>query len=330
MFADIWLCVTVIIIIALYYMYTNRWPGEKLSAIYLLVEQTKNKLDNHTDCVMRICYLISAKRISLNIYVSMHNMYVLLNKRMIIIYIIKVYIRLMLYFKYTNSHDFFHMEIDLDRLVNKNSLYSNRYELNIECSYMSILTHLASVKYVHVHHNLCQFCEQVILDGRIYHESLRCNNPDTCKNALLYMIVILMVQFLYLVNHNTDTLYVYVNVYIMFFLLNLRDLQSLCKTTVKSMMLEMKQDLRHFVKFTVDIRNSTNRSSFSEIITLLLLIKMLRLYAALVELLVHVMLCYPVFKCSRLHEIVGIRADSTNPHNRWLKNPKYYSNDNGG
>ena len=92
----------------------------------------------------------------------------------------------------------------------------------------------------------------------------------------------------------------------------------------------MKQDLRHFVKFTVDIRNSTNRSSFSEIITLLLLIKMLRLYAALVELLVHVMLCYPVFKCSRLHKIVGIRADSTNPHNRWLKNPKYYSNDNGG
>ena len=147
MFADIWLCVTVIIIIALYYMYTNRWPGEKLSAIYLLVEQTKNKLDNYTDCVMRICYLISAKRISLNIYVSRHNMYVLLNKRMIIIYIIKVYIRLMLYFKYTNSHDFFHMEIDLDRLVNKNSLYSNRYELNIECSYMSILTHLASVKY---------------------------------------------------------------------------------------------------------------------------------------------------------------------------------------
>ena len=44
MFADIWLCVTVIIIIALYYMYTNRWPGEKLSAIYLLVEQTKNKI----------------------------------------------------------------------------------------------------------------------------------------------------------------------------------------------------------------------------------------------------------------------------------------------
>ena len=57
---------------------------------------------------------------------------------------------------------------------------------------------------------------------------------------------------------------------------------------------------------------------------------MLRLYAALVELLVHVMLYYPVFKCSRLHEIVGIRADSTNPHNRGLKNPKYYSNDNGG
>ena len=138
MFVDIWLCVTVIIIIALYYMYTNRWPGEKLSAIYLLVEQTKNKLDNHTDCVMRICYLISVKRISLNIYVSRHNMYVLLNKRMIIIYIVKVYIRLILYFKYMNSHDFFHMEIDLDRLVSKNSLYINRYELNIECSYMSI------------------------------------------------------------------------------------------------------------------------------------------------------------------------------------------------
>ena len=58
--------------------------------------------------------------------------------------------------------------------------------------------------------NLCQYSEQVILNGRIYHESLRCNNPDTCKNALLYMIVILMVQFLYLVNHNTDTLYLYV------------------------------------------------------------------------------------------------------------------------
>ena len=82
---------------------------------------------------------------------------------------------------------------------------------------------LASVKYVHVHHNLCQYSEQVILDGRIYHESLRCNNPDTCKNALLYMIVILMVQFLYLVNHNTDT-YVYVNVYIMFFFVKFKGL----------------------------------------------------------------------------------------------------------
>ena len=153
---------------------------------------------------MRVCYLISVKRISLNIYVSRHNMYVLLNKRMIIIYIIKVYIRLILYFKYTNSHDFFHMEIDLDRLVSKNSLYINRYELSIECSYMSILTHLPIVKYVHVHHNLCQYSEQVILNGRIYHGSLRCNNPDTCRNALGYMIVILMVQFLYLVNHNTD------------------------------------------------------------------------------------------------------------------------------
>ena len=67
--------IIVIIIIALYYMYTNRWQGEKLSAIYLLVEQTKNKLNNHTDCVMRICYLISVKRTSLNIYVSRHNMY---------------------------------------------------------------------------------------------------------------------------------------------------------------------------------------------------------------------------------------------------------------
>ena len=54
---------------------------------------------------------------------------------------------------------------------------------------MSILTHLASVKYVHVHHNLCQYGEQVILNRRIYHESLRCNNPDTCRNAILYMIV---------------------------------------------------------------------------------------------------------------------------------------------
>ena len=73
-------------------------------------------------------------------------------------------------------------------------------------------------------------------------------------------------------------------------MLNLRDLQSicnLCKTTVKSLMLEMKQDLRHFVKFTVDIRNSTNRSNFSETITLLLRIKTFRLYAALVELIVY-------------------------------------------
>ena len=92
----------------------------------------------------------------------------------------------------------------------------------------------------------------------------------------------------------------------------------------------MKQDLRYFVKFTEDIRNSTNRSSFSEIITLLLLVTMFRLYAALVELIVHVMLYYLVFKCSRLHEIVGIGADSTYPHNRGLKNPKYCSNDNGG
>ena len=57
---------------------------------------------------------------------------------------------------------------------------------------MSILTHLASVKYGHVHHNFCQYGEQVILNRRIYHESLRCNNPDTCRNAILYMIVITM------------------------------------------------------------------------------------------------------------------------------------------